>query len=137
MPAAAAYALTLDVDIADTFSGGNDEVAGITQLAFNPTRDMLDSTAFADSGVFRSKVPGLADGTIQMSGNFEPANAPQILVRTQFLNGGDLWALIKFDGTNGFKVKTKVSDFTVDASVDGLATFSATLAFNATPSVVP
>lgn len=136
MSATAAYALVLDVDAADTFSGGNDEVAGIKNVSMSNDRDALDATAFADSGVFRKKVMGLGDGTIQIDGNYEPTDAPQSLIRTQFLNGGDLWVRIKFDGTNGLKVQGKVTNFTIDASVDGLNTFSATVTYNGTPTVV-
>lgn len=129
----AAHPLVLAVSATD---GSYTEVDGVNDLSFGPNRAMLMTTDFKDTSGAQTRMAGLKDGTIQISGDAEFADAPQNLIRTQEDNGGDLFVRIYWDGIAGHKVKCIVESYQVNGGVDGKVEFSATLQFNGAPVAV-
>jgi predicted secreted protein len=111
-----------------------DEVAGINSVDFGPSIDLLDVTDFKDATGAKIKLAALTDGSIGVSGDLAPTDAPQILFRSLFLSGASAWATVHFNpsgsaGQKGFQVETKVASYKISAKVDGKAEFSAELQF--------
>ena len=120
---------------------GSDEVDGLNSVSYSPTVDLLDVTDFKDTTGFKLKLAGLKDGSVSLSGDFEAADAPQVLVRTSWSSGASGWVSFIFDpsasaGSQGFKVECKVENFEISASVDGKVEFSASLSFTGAPVAV-
>lgn len=113
-----------------------DEVDGIRQVGFAPKRNLLDVTDFKDTEECMRRLAGLKDSTVTVSGDFEPADAPQLLIRTSCDNGSDIWATFLPNGTAGYKVQMLVESYNVDSQKDGKAEFSATFQGNGAPVAV-
>lgn len=111
-------------------------IDGINSLSFGPSRDMLEDTDFADTTGARTRFAGLKDGTIQISGDYEPSDTAQALIETQFNNGGPYFVRILWNGTAGHEVECIVENFEISADVGGKVEFTATLQFNGVPSAV-
>lgn len=116
------------------------EVDGIKNVTYSPTLDMLDVTDFADTTGAKLKIGGLKDGSIKLSGNFEMADVPQALIRTNAGDGVVGYATCIFNptgsvGSKGFQVAVKVASFEITSAVDGTVDFSADLQFNGAPAV--
>lgn len=129
----AAHPLVFAVSATD---GSYTEVDGINDLSFGPSREMLETTDFKDTSGAKTRMAGLKDGTIQISGDGEFSDTPQNLIRTQEDNGGDLWARIYWDGSAGHKVKCIVESYQIKGQVGGKVEFTATLQFNGAPAAV-
>lgn len=127
--AIAGHTTTVTVSSNDTTYNAVD---GIKSVEFSPSVAMLETTDFADTSGARTKIAGLKDGTLTISGDYEESDTGAALVRTQWASGGALWLKFAPNGTTGFKVLTIVSDYKVSSSFDGLVQFSATLQFNGT-----
>lgn len=135
----AAHPLAVKVAAADA---NYQEMDGIKSVKFGPSRTMLETTDFKDTSGAKTRMAGLKDGTIELSGDLEEADANgQSIVRTAFDNGSDCWAQIEFapgagPGSKGYKVKGIVESYSIDGDVDGLVTWSATIQFNGAPAAV-
>ena len=112
------------------------EVDGITDLSFGPSRDMLESTDFKDTSGAKTRLAGLKDGTIQVSGDYESADTGQATILSRWADGAACWAKILWNGSTGHKVACIVESFQIAASVGGKVTFTATLQFNGAFSAV-
>lgn len=120
---------------------GSDEVAGIMDVGFDPKTNMIDVTDFKDTSGFEIKLSALKSGAISMSGNFEEADAPQILLRTSWTTGASVWITTLFApsasaGSQGFKTECKVESFSVKSTSAGKVDFSAALSFSGAPVAV-
>jgi predicted secreted protein len=113
-----------------TLSFDGTAVAGLTGIALPAmSRDSLDSTTHGSTGT-RSFIPGLFDGgTVEIEGNYLPADAGQIKVEDNVKNVAAKTCVITVPATvtatytfTGF-----VTAFSVDSPHDGLSTFSATI----------
>jgi predicted secreted protein len=118
----------------------SDEVDGINNVTYSPKVDLLDVTDFKDTSGAKLKLAGLIDGSISLSGDYEPTDAPQSLLRTSMTSGASVWLSVHFNpsgttGTKGFIVECKVESFEVSAAVDGKAEFSCSLQFTGAPAV--
>lgn len=114
-----------------------DEMDGVNNVSFGPTRDLLEDTDFKDTSATRTRFAGLKDGTISLSGDYEPADTPQSALETAFNNGTDITIGIAWDGatgSNGHQVVCQVESFEISASFDGKVEFSASLQFNGASS---
>jgi predicted secreted protein len=112
------------------------ELDGINQFSIGLSRDMLDTTDFV-GGAFRQRIAGLKDFPISFSGDFEPADAAYVLLRTAWTNGTTVFARILPDGTNGFEVECRVPNMEFSGSVDGKNEASFTLASTGDVTFVP
>lgn len=118
-----------------------DEVNGLNNVGYSPTVDLLDVTDFQDTSGFKLKLAGLKDGSVSISGDYEPSDAPQGLVPSSWSSGASVWATLHFNpsgsaGTKGFQVECKVESFEITAGVDGKVEFSASLSFTGAPVAV-
>lgn len=116
-----------------------DEIDGINSVKYSPSVNLLDITDFKDTSGAKKKLAGLKDGTISLSGDFEPADAPQLLAMNS-LGSPSLWASCHFNpsgavGTKGFQVEVLVASFELGAEVDGKVPFTCELQFNGLPNV--
>lgn len=113
------------------------EVDGLNDISYGPTADMLETTDFKDTSGNHTRMMGLRDGAISVSGDYEASDTAQALMRTQHASGGALWLKVLWDGTNGSKVQCIVENFTIKGGVAGKVEFSASLKFNGAPAAVP
>ena len=139
--ALAGYQCTFYAMSTSSSAGSGDELDGIQSLEYSQELDILDITDFKDTGTARKKLSGLSDGSVSLSGDFEPGDSPQGVVRTAAGDGTSVWLTLHFytagsSGSKGFKVETKVKGYKISASVDGKVTWSADFVFNAAPSAV-
>lgn len=120
---------------------GSDEIDGINNVSYGPTGNLLDTTDFKDTSGFITKLLGLKDGTISLSGDYEASDAPQALLRSSWDSGASVWITIHFNpsggaGVKGFQVECKVESWEVNAAVDGKVEFSCSCQFTAAPVAV-
>ena len=123
-----------------SFLLGTNTVAELSNISNAFTGDTLDITTF-DSSCVREFIAGLKGGTIDISGFYDPTDTNgQVAMMTAFLAGTTLATTQKpkflVDGTNGFTADGVISSYTVDAAVDGIVNFSASIQLTGTISVV-
>ena len=123
-----------------SFLLGSNTVAELTNISNSYTGDTLDTTTF-DSSCLREFIAGLRSGTVNITGYYDPTDTTgQIAMFTAYLNGTTLETTQqpKFlvDGTNGFSADGVISAYNVEAAVDGLVGFSATIQLTGTITVV-
>ncbi len=106
------------------------EVSGLDNIDWGPAADVLEITDFADTSAAKKRMLGLKDVTCTVSGHYDSANSPQELIRTSWTSGADLYIRWLPNGSAGFKVVVKVSEFKVSAGVGETVKFSATLLGN-------
>jgi len=114
-----------------SFSLGSNVVAELNNISNPLTADSLDVTTF-DSNCLREFLAGLRSGTIDITGFYDPTDTTgQVAMLTAFLAGTTLTTTQKpkilWNGTNGIEADAIVTSYNVDAAVDGLVNFSATL----------
>ena len=124
-----------------SFSLGSNSVAELNNISNPLTADSLDVTTF-DSACLREFIAGLRSGTIDISGFYDPTDTTgQVAMMTAFLAGTVLTTTQKpkilWSGTYGIEADAIVTSYSVDASVDGLVNFSATLQLTGTITVLP
>lgn len=116
------------------------EVDGISSYKGTITRELLETTDFKDTSGARTFLAGLKDGSIDLSGMLEEADANgQAILRTAFDGGTDLYVRVTFNpsagvGLKGYAVKTLVESHEYSSEVDGLNEWSASLQFNGAPA---
>ena len=124
-----------------TFSLGTNQVATLTSISNPITRDSLDVTSF-DSSCLREFINGLGSMTIDISGYYDSTDTTgQIAMQTAILAGTTLTTTqqpkILWDGTNGIQADAVITSLTIDAAVDGIVNFSASLQCTGTITVLP
>ena len=124
-----------------TFSVSSDdsaysEVDGINDHNFDYMRELLDTTDFKDTSGGRTRMAGLTDGSIEISGDYEASDTGQALIRTQFASGSVLYSKMLWNGSAGHKVACIVEKWTNKVTVDGKVEFSASIKFNGAVSTV-
>ena len=123
-----------------TFSLGSNVVAELNNVSNPITADSLDITTF-DSSCLREFIAGLRSGTIDISGFYDPDDTTgQKAMLTAMLAGTTLETTqqpkILWDATNGLSADAIVTSLTIDAAVDGLVNFSASLQLTGTITVI-
>lgn len=122
-----------------SFLLGTNTVAELTNVSNSFTGETLDVTTF-DSSCVREFIAGLRSGTMDITGFYDPTDTNgQVAMWTAWYEGTTLTGAQqpKFlvDGTNGFSGDGVISSYSVDATVDGLVNFSATIQMTGTISV--
>lgn len=132
--AVAGNAVVLSITTIDTAYVAGDELDGINNVSFGPTRDKLDTTDFKD-GTAKKYLMGLTDGAVNLSGQLElgAATVQQRLI-TGYTTPSNVFAHLVFNpggaaGYKGFKVECVVESFSVDGVHDGIVEVSYTLGF--------
>ena len=123
-----------------SFLLGTDVVASLKNVADALTGDSLDTTTF-DSSCTREFIAGLRSGTIDISGDYNSTDTTgQVAMLTAFLTSTTLESAQKpkilWDGTNGLTADAIITAYNVEAAVDGIVSFSATLQLTGTIAVV-
>lgn len=129
----AAHLMTISGANADS---GYAEIDGINDFSFGPSRDTLETTDTADTSGAHTRMLGLKDGTIALSGDYESGDAAQALLLTQWGNGGAYWLKVLWNGSTGHKVQCIVESFDIKGNVSGKVEFSASLKMNGAFSAV-
>ena len=125
--ALAGHALLIEVGAA---ADPSVEIDGIKSVSFGPSRDMLEETDFSDTSGAHKRFAGLKDGSVSISGDFESADASQLLILSSFSTGTDIHMQFKWNGTVGQQVPCQVESYEIAADFDGNVTFSAGFTFN-------
>lgn len=107
-----------------------DEIDGINSVRYGPSRAMLNTTDFRDTTDFITRIAGLKDGTIEISGDYEHTDTAQAACRTAWANGTLYYVRILWDGTNGVEVPCLVESFNIEPAVEDKVSFSASLLFS-------
>jgi len=123
-----------------SFLLGTNTVAQLNNISNPLSADSLDVTSF-DSACLREFIAGLRSGTMDVSGFYDPTDTNgQVAMMTAMLAGTLLTTTQKpkilWDGVNGFTGDGIITSLTVDAAVDGLVNFSATIQLSGTIAVV-
>jgi predicted secreted protein len=127
MAAIAAHTIKLYLKSSSTAPSGSDEIANIKDCSFKSSKTMLDITDFKDTTAAHIRMAGLEDGAFSISGDYNRADSPQLLIQTAFEAGATYYLTILPDGTNGYSYPVLVSDYEVKAQVDGTVEVSANL----------
>jgi predicted secreted protein len=105
-------------------------VGGLTGISLPAlSRDSLDTTTHGSAGV-RSFLPGLFDGgTVELEGNYLPADGGQVKLEGNIKNEAAKSCVISVPTTPAttYTFNCFVTAFSADSPHDGLATFSCTL----------
>ena len=123
-----------------SFLLGTNVVAGLTSISNPISADSLDVTVF-NATCMRDFIAGLRSGTIDISGYYESGDTNgQVAMFTAMLAGTKLTTTQKpkilWNGVNGFTGDGIITSLTVDAAVDGIVNFSATIQLTGTIAVV-
>ncbi len=113
--------------------GDGAKINGVDNSTFNKLADILEITQFGDA--YKKRIAGLKDTNISISGNYDPADAGQLL-----LEPGDLiYVGVYPQGTAvaGTQAQFIVESFEQTATVDGKQTFSCSLQGNSAPVTMP
>jgi predicted secreted protein len=119
----------IKVSCADTDVAG-DEIDGIKNIDWGPAANLIETTDFMDTSGARTRLLGLKDLNVSVSGDYEASDAGQARLRTNFAAGTTTYVRFLPNGTVGFKCATLVSEFKITGEVDGVIQFSATLLGN-------
>lgn len=130
--ATAGYLNDIDVSTDDTTYN---TIGGCNSTTFPMARQVLDTTEFEDTAVDR--ILGLWDFSPTAGGHYDASDTGQSAIQSAFINGTDLYVRVLPDGTNGYKVKCKVSTFELNPELTGTSTFSATFVTIEAPTAVP
>lgn len=125
--AIAAHSISVYVKSSSSAPSAGDLVDGIKEITVKDSRTMLDTTDFLDSSGAKTKLAGLLDASISLSGDYEQSDSPQALLRTSFASGATVYVTLLPDGTNGYTYPCIVESYDVKGSVDGITEFSASL----------
>lgn len=117
-------------------SNPSDEIDGANNIRFGRTREMLETTDFKDTSGARTRLAGLKDGVVEISGDYEPSDTAQTAIESKLDDGNSYYVQVLWDGTNGHEIECKVESFDIDGEVAGKAQFTATLQFTAAASSV-
>ena len=109
-----------------------DLVGGVKDASTNDQLDLLDTTAFGNAG-YKSKIVGLSDLSIDMSGDYLASDAGQAVIRAAKAGRSVVYVTIYADpsasaGSKGFRYALVVTEFSIKATVSGLIEFSAKFA---------
>lgn len=117
------------VGIHTAIGGPYVEIDGVTSVSVPQERTSLETTNFADATGHKTRITGLKDTKISLSGNIDYADSAQSQLRSRYDDGASTFLQIKFDGAagTGKDGEFKVVSYQESAEVDGLAEFSCEL----------
>ncbi len=109
------------------------KIGGVDNSTFNRLCDLVEITQFGDT--HKKRLAALKDSSISLSGNYDPDDAPQMV-----LEPGDLVMVAvhpQGELEDGKQVNCIVESFEQSATVDGKQTFSASISGIAAPVLSP
>jgi len=129
---------TLAVNVSATLGGSYAAIDGLNDASLQRAIDLLETTDYADTTGQKTRIPGLGDATISLSGDREQSDTNgQNIVRAAAFSKGSIGVQFLPDGTNGQKALFYVQDYRESGPVADKVSFSFTLqktgAFTAVP----
>lgn len=115
----AAHTRALYVKTTNAAPSAGDLVDGAKEFSWSTTRDVLDTTDYAD-GANRTKMLGLKDGSGSIGGDWLPSDAVQTILRSAHADGSTVYVTDLADGTNGFTYPCLVESVEVGGAVGDL-----------------
>jgi predicted secreted protein len=122
----AAHASKIHIAATDTTG----EVTGLDSVEWSPSATKLVITDFADTSAAQKVMTGLKDFACTLSGHYNSADTAQALLHTLWASGADVYLRYLPDGSTGFKVVCKVTDYKFSGGVDETVKASYTLTGN-------
>jgi hypothetical protein len=113
-----------------TFEWDGYEVGGLTSVQFGSTRDIKDQTCMGASVTTRDRMAGLKDGSLTVSGFFEPDSEGQAELRIDFMINPQVakTANVGIGGTTaGWGMTGLVESISITGDVGDVVKFSATI----------
>lgn len=95
------------------------EVDGINDASLQRLVDLLDTTDFKDTSGAHTRIAGLKDTSVSLSGDWEPADTGWLKAETAYSSGATLYVKVLLNGTNGYKAPFKVESIELSGGVDG------------------
>jgi predicted secreted protein len=114
------------VSIATTVGGTYSVLSGAKSASMPRDTDMLDTTAF-DDGADRTFIPGLRNGTLDLSGRYESADTAYGHIKDAFANQTSIFVKWLPNGTAGFRAEYYVQSLEISGEVEGLVEVSVSL----------
>lgn len=91
--------------------------------------DVLETTNFGDAA--KRRMPGLKDADLPISGNYDPSDAGQAILKDNLGDYIYIGVYPQGDSVAGTQIKAFVSKFEIKASASGKQTFSCSLGVDA------
>jgi predicted secreted protein len=108
---------------------------GIKDFSIGDSRDLLDITDFVDGGNIRSRLAGLREVSIDISGDLEPTDTGYLNLRAAYEAGDtcaiQVWYNHGSAATAGVAYLMKVASLETKGAVDGKLEISASLMIDA------
>lgn len=129
------------VKVATTSSGSYTAVGYASDMAFGASFDELDVSGFSATVTSQQLKLGLSKGKSSIKCTYDSADTSgQNVIRSNFLTRTALYfqfltAPAASAGSQGYKIKAFVSSLDAGATVNGLPTFSVSLAHSGAPVV--
>ena len=113
-----------------TITLGSNGIAGINNVGFDTSLDMLDVTDF-DSNCEKQFIPGLSGATMTVAGDYLPADTQQSALVNAWKNKTKLETTTQpqftVDGTHGFGADAYISSLSISTTVEGKVVMNASL----------
>jgi len=127
MASIAAHPVELYVAALDE-QDANDLLVGIKECTVKDSTTVLDITDFKDTSGYKTRLAGLTDVSVSLSGDYDQTDTPQALLKA--VAGTSLYFAILPDGTNGFSYPCLVESYEIKGEIDGLIEISVSLVGN-------
>lgn len=116
------------VSVSDASGGTYTEISGLDTYSLKRLVDMLDTTDIKDTTGERTRLPGLGDGSLQISGKSDTADTlGWVLLRTAAYSKAKRYIKVLPTGAAGKRIDGYISDWEESGSVDGITSWSCTL----------
>lgn len=115
------------------------KIGGIDSSSYSPSRNNLDKTDFKNTEGAIKRFLGIKDGTISMSGFYDPDDAGQGDIETAFEGASDgvVFVNILFNASTAKMVKCTVENFNIEFGTEDRVNLSIDLNFNGAPTDGP
>lgn len=136
----AAHIQTIYAKSTNVTAVSGDKVDGLDSASFSESIDMVDANFIGGSG-YKSRVPTLKDTSLDISGHYKSADAPQTLIRTSHGTGATVYMTVIFDGaasagSQGKRVPMLVESYEEQLTTGDVVQWSAKLVGNGSPTNV-
>ncbi len=115
------------VKLAASSGGTYSNIGLLNEARLSHSAEMIDVSVFSSSQ-FKDYISGLKDGTITLSGLYAgTSDAGFTIMRDSWLNDSACWCRFLHDGSTGFQMQVKISDFELGGGIGTGVEFSGTL----------
>jgi predicted secreted protein len=108
----------LVVKVSTTSGGTYYEIDGLDQASMDRIVDLLETTNLKDTSGEKTRIAGLGDASLSLSGHFESADTNgQTVCRAAAFSKSSLFVQFLRDGTNGKRAEYLVSNYQESGAV--------------------